>query len=125
MGTEVAFSNAVFGLVLAGQKLLVPVARTVRTGIDALAAADAQIVVKKDHAIGAFVGCAITVSDFFAVRRRELFTALGILRADFNTRRDLVLLVALAMVAQPGHIEFLGPGVLADDFIVDGCSKCA
>ena len=119
MSTEITFDNGIFSLVLTGKKGFIPTARTVWTGIDALAAADAQLVVKKDHAIRTFVSCAITVSDCFAIRRRELFTAFGILGTDFDTRRNLVLLVALAMVAQPGHIKLFGVGILADDFIVD------
>ena len=58
--------NSIFSFILTGEKLLVPVAGAVRAGIDALAAADTQIVVVQDQTVRTLIGGTAAIADGFA-----------------------------------------------------------
>ena len=120
-----AFGNGVFGLVLAGKQRFVPSAGAIWTGIDALAAADTKLVVEQNQAVRTFIGGTAAIADRFSLGRGELASVLGILRTNFDAGGNLILLIALAMVAKTGHEMLLTVGEGAGDFLVNSGSKRA
>ena len=125
MIAKVALGNAVFCGVFTGDKQFVEVSGAVGTGFDTLAATGAQGIFIQDQTIRALVGSPAAVTDRLAVGSCELPPILGILRAFLDTRRNFVLLVALAMVAESGQKVLFRIGKRAGYFLVYGRTKSA